>query len=111
VPTTTAAGVFQVITGVVLAVTFSVTLAVAVVLSVVSVGVNVTFNVTFPAVDSIVPAAGEYTKVPGTLAVASSCVAPRAVPTTTAAGVFQVITGVVLADAVTVNVTLAVAVV
>ena len=40
------------------------------------------------------PTAGLYMKVPGTFAVASNCVALRAVPGAMAAGVAQVIVGV-----------------
>ena len=53
-------------------------------------------SVVFPAVDITVPAVGLYTNVPGTLAVASNCVALSAVPTVTAAGVLQVMVGVAL---------------
>jgi hypothetical protein len=59
--------------------TVIVVVSVAVVLSVVSVGVKVTESVCVPAV-STVPAAGKYAKVPGTDAVASSCVLLSAVP-------------------------------
>ena len=45
-----------------------------------------------PAV-STVPAAGEYAKVPGTLALASSCAALKAVPYVMAAGAGQVMVG------------------
>ena len=53
---------------------------------------NVAFSVVDPAV-GVVPEAGEYAKLPGTLAVASSCVEPSAVPYVIAAGVGQVIVG------------------
>jgi hypothetical protein len=58
------------------------------------VGVNVVDNGCVPAV-SAVPAAGVYTKVPGTFAVAFNCVTPSTVPATTDAGFAHVITGVV----------------
>src|SRR5207245_7761369 len=45
---------------------------------------------------SRVPAAGVYVNVPGTLAVAFSCAAPKAVPYTMSAGFAQVMTGVPL---------------
>ena len=73
--------------------TISVTLAVAVVNPFAFVGVNVTDRVCEPA-PSTVPAAGAYTKVPATLAVASSCVPLSAVPKLIAAGVAQVKVGV-----------------
>src|SRR5579863_797965 len=65
--------------------------------STLSVGMKVTESVCVPA-GNIVPAAGEYTKVPGTAvvpktAVASSCVAPRGVPKVIAAGCVQLIDG------------------
>ena len=47
-----------------------------------------------PCVASTVPSAGEYVNVPGTVAVASSCVADSDDPTVIAAGVGHVITGV-----------------
>ena len=52
-----------------------------------------TESVCVPAL-STVPAAGEYTKVPGTLAVASNWVLLTAAPYVIAAGAFQVIKGV-----------------
>jgi hypothetical protein len=87
-----AAGIAQVIIGTPW-LTISVTLAVAVVKSFVSVGVNVTDSVCEPT-PSTVPAAGVYTKVPATLAVASSWVALSGVPKLIAAGVAHVNTGV-----------------
>ena len=45
-----------------------------------SVGVNVTVSVCAGPTESTVPAAGVYAKVPGTDAVAFSCVALNAVP-------------------------------
>ena len=48
--------------------------------STVSVGLNVTDSVWLLPTPSTVPRAGVYVKVPGTLAVALSCVADSAVP-------------------------------
>jgi len=58
------------------------------------VGVNVAVSVCAPTA-STVPAAGEYTNVPATLAVALSCALPSAVPYVIAAGVAHVIVGTV----------------
>lgn len=93
-PKLIADGIAHVIEGVDL-LTTRVTLVVAVVKSVVSVGVNVTDKVCVPA-PSTVPAAGVYTNVPGTFAVASSCAPLSAVPKVIAAGAVQVTTGVPL---------------
>src|SRR5690349_14093599 len=87
------AGAVHVITGVAF-VTVIDTLLVAVVYATASVGVNVTDSVWVPA-PSTVPAAGEYAKVPGTLAVAFNCDAPSFVPYTIAEGAGHVIVGVV----------------
>src|SRR5690242_15733252 len=84
------AGADHVITGDALF-TVSVTLAVAELKSVASVGVNVTESVADPA-PGIVPATGEYTKLPAVFAVAFSCVAVSAVPNVIAAGLTHVIT-------------------
>src|ERR1700747_2318997 len=73
VPYVMAAGVAQVITGATW-VTTSCTVLVAVVKLAVSVGVKVTERVSVPAT-GMLPAAGEYTSVPGTEAVAFSCAA------------------------------------
>jgi hypothetical protein len=51
-------------------------------------GVKVTFKVRLPAF-KMEPAFGEYAKVPGTLAVASSCVALKDVGYVTGAGIGQ----------------------
>ena len=51
----------------------------------------------------IVPCGGKYEKVPATLAVASSCVEPSAVPYVIDAGVVQLIVGVVFVWVVTVT--------
>ena len=58
-------------------------------------GVKVTFTVLLPT-GRIVPAAGVYAKVPGTLAVAFSCAELRGVPDEIGAGVAHVMTGVAL---------------
>ena len=58
-----------------------------------SVGVKVTERVSVPAA-GMLPAAGVYTNVPGTDAVALSCVEESVVPKVIFAGLFQVITGV-----------------
>ena len=108
VPLVIAAGVGQLIVGVAL-LTVSATLPVAVLKSVVSVGVNVTDSVWLPA-PRVVPAAGEYAKLPAVLAVASSCAPLNAVPYVIPAGVGQVMVGVVFGAAFTVNPTLPVAV-
>ncbi len=55
-------------------------------------GVNVACRVCWPTA-STAPAAGEYTKLPATLAVASSCVPLNGVPKIIALGVAQVMTG------------------
>jgi len=62
----------------------------------VSVGVKVIDTVREPA-PSTTPTVGEYTKVPGIFAVASSCVELSAVPKVMAVGATQVIAGVALA--------------
>jgi len=72
----------------------------------VSVGVKDTERVSVPAAGTV-PAAGVYTNVPGTDAVALSWVALSAVPEEIAAGAGQVIVGVSL---VTTSCTVAVAV-
>ena len=108
VPLVIAAGVGQLIVGVALF-TVSVTLPVAELKLVVLLGVNVTDSVWLPA-PSVVPAAGEYAKLPAVLAVASSCAPPNAVPYVIADGVGQVIVGVVFGAAFRVSVTLLVAV-
>ena len=92
-----AAGVGQVITGVDLNTVIG-TVAVATLYVTVSFGVKVTDNVWPVPAASSVPLAGEYTNVPATPtgAVAFNCVALSAVPTVIAAGVGQVITGVVI---------------
>src|SRR4030081_1098412 len=59
-----------------------------------SVGVNATESVCAAPALSTVPATGEYTNVPGTLAVAFSCVALSAVPNVMSAGAAHVIVGV-----------------
>jgi hypothetical protein len=63
-------------------------------------------SVCFPD-ESRLPAAGEYSNDPGTLAVASSCFEPSLVPLSIAPGVAQAIVGVALF---TVSVTLEVTV-
>src|SRR3954466_12848589 len=88
--------------------TLIVTVFVAVVKFTASVGVNVTDSVWFAPAFSTLLEAGEYTKLPGTLAVALSCVALRAVPYAMSAGVDHVI---VTADLLTLIVVVAVAVV
>ena len=60
-----------------------------------SVGVNVAVNVDVPTL-GVVPLAGLYTIVPGTLPVALSCVAESAVPYVMALGVAHVTVGVAL---------------
>ena len=77
-------------------VTESVTLAVAIVKLVASLGVKITDRVCEP-VGSTVPEAGVYANVPGTLAVALSCVSLSAVAYVIAAGVDQLIDGVLAA--------------
>ena len=57
-----------------------------------SVGENTAVSCCVPA-DRTVPTAGLYMKLPGTFAVASSCVALSAVPVAMAAGAVQVIAG------------------
>ena len=106
VPAVIGASAGHVIFGVALF-TVNVLVAVAVVKSAVSVGVKVTESVTVPAL-GIVPAAGVYWKVPGVDAVASNCVALKAVPAVIGASAGHVIFGVALF---TVNVLVAVAVV
>src|SRR3954447_15827443 len=70
---------------------------------VVSAGVNVTDSGCKVPIGSTVPAAGEYTKVPGTFAVAFCCAAPSVVPNVIGAGFDHVIVGVsLLPDVVTV---------
>ncbi len=108
VPLVIADGVGQLIVGVALF-TVSVTLPVAELKLVVLLGVNVTDSVWLPA-PSVVPAAGEYAKLPAVLAVASSCAPLSAVPYVIADGVGQVIVGVVFGAAFRVSVTLLVAV-
>jgi hypothetical protein len=108
VPLVIAAGAGQLIVGVAL-LTVSVTLPVAELKLVVLLGVNVTDKVWLPA-PSVVPAAGEYAKLPAVLAVASSCVPLSAVPYVMPAGVGQVMVGVVFVTVFTVSVTLLVAV-
>src|SRR6266446_5138368 len=85
-------------------VTFTVAVAVAPVKFTASLGVKVTESVCDPAV-STAPAAGEYVNVPGTLAVALSCVPSIAAPYTMATGAGQV-----MVDAALVTLTVAVAV-
>ena len=58
-------------------------------------GVKVTFRVLLPT-GRIVPTAGLYAKVPGTLAVAFSCVELRGVPDAMGAGVGHVTAGLAL---------------
>src|SRR5678815_3707638 len=58
--------------------------------------VNVTDNVCAIPAPRMVPAAGQYANVPGTLAVAVNCVALRAVPVVMSAGFAHVMTGVAL---------------
>jgi hypothetical protein len=65
---------------------------------VVSVGVKVVESVWVPAL-STVPDAGEYAKLPGVFAVASSCVELNGVPKVIAAGAGQAMTGVALLTA------------
>src|SRR4051794_17469756 len=72
------------------------TFAPAVTYVLVSAGVNVTDSGCNVPIGSIVPAAGEYTKVPGTFAVAFSCAAPSGVPKVIGAGFDHVIVGVSL---------------
>jgi hypothetical protein len=60
-------------------------------------GVKVTFNVWFGPASSSAEKDGEYTKVPGTFACASSCAVESRVPYTIVAGVSHVIVGVALA--------------
>ena len=60
-----------------------------------SVGVNVTESVCPAPTGSTVPAAGVYTNVPATLAVAFNCVPLSAVPKVMLAGAAHVIVGVV----------------
>ena len=57
-----------------------------------SVGENTAVSCWVPAAKTA-PAAGLYMKLPGTLAVASNCVALSAVPAAMGAGVAQVIVG------------------
>ena len=89
------AGSGQEIVGVALA-TSIVTDPVAPLKSAASVGVKLTERVwSLPACNTV-PAAGVYVSMPGTDAVASSCVTERAVPKTIPAGLDQVIVGVAL---------------
>jgi hypothetical protein len=92
-----AAGAFQIIVGVtgVGPMTLIWTEAVAAELCFVSEGVNTAVIVWFPG-DSTVPAVGEYVNVPCTLACASNCTLPSAVPYAIGAGGDQVIVGVVV---------------
>src|SRR5882672_3495263 len=106
VPNVIAAGALHVIVGVAFP-TVIATLAVAVAKLTTSVGVKVTDNVCAAPALRTVPAAGVYTNVPGTLAVAFNCVAPSGVPNVIAAGALHVIVGVAFP---TVIATLAVAV-
>ena len=55
---------------------------------------KVTESVCAASAPSTLPAAGLYTKVPGTLAGAFNCVALRAVPYVIGAGFAQVIVGI-----------------
>src|SRR5215475_2283780 len=87
------AGVVHVMTGVAFS-TLMLTVFVAVVKFAPSVGVNVTDRVCAEPAFKTVPETGEYTRVPGVLAVAFSCVAPSAVPYVMSTGVAQVMTGV-----------------
>jgi hypothetical protein len=70
-------------------------LAVAVAYLTVSVGVNTADSSTEPSVFIWVPTAGEYEKVPGTLATALKAGAPNQEPYATGGGVSQVRMGVV----------------
>jgi len=108
VPLVIATGAGQLIVGVALF-TVSATLPVAELKLVVLLGVNVTDSVWLPA-PGVVPAAGEYAKLPAVLAVASSCAPLSAVPYVIADGAGHVIVGVVFVTVFTVSVTLLVAV-
>src|SRR2546423_15702350 len=70
------------------------TFAAAVVYVVESVGVNDTDSGCPAPLPSTVPAAGEYTNVPGTLAVALNCAGPSGVPYGMSAGGVHVRVGV-----------------
>src|SRR5438045_9593019 len=100
-----AAGVAQVIVGVALLTVID-TLAPTLVKFAVSAGVKATERVCPAPALRMVPLAGLYTKLPGTLAVAFNCAPPSAVPDVMLAGFAHVMVGVAL---VTVIGTLAVA--
>src|SRR5467141_1573134 len=101
------AGAVQTIVGVAFP-TVIATIAVAVVKLAASVGVNVADRTCAAPALRTVPAAGVYTNVPDTFAVAFNCVAPSGVPNVIAAGALHVIVGVAFPTAIA---TLAVAVV
>jgi len=84
------------------------TVAVAVVKLAASVGVNVADSTCAAPALRTVPAAGVYTNVPGTLAVAFNCVAPSGVLNVIASGALHVIVGAAFPTAIA---TVAVAVV
>ena len=63
--------------------------------STVSFGTKFTESCCVPAAKTV-PAAGEYVKVPATVVVASSCVAPSAVPYVMGDGTDHVIVGVTM---------------
>src|SRR6185436_11445082 len=84
------AGVAQVMTGVAFRTSIA-TVFVAIVKFAASVGVKVTDSVCAAPAFRIVPASGLSTNVPGTLAVAFSCVALSAVPYVMSAGTVQLI--------------------